>query len=169
MPLRARREWQVLRDTEVYPLLRETATGYWTPALLLSLANHALDQRALELAEAHEGWITTAYTADTIANQREYALPEGTERVRAVYLRYVTGNQTEEIQLNRNDRVGQDYYAPAPNTSFRMGGIRPEYRVMDNLILMEPPDPESRPDGLKIEIEGLPLRLDSDTAKLSFF
>ncbi len=164
---RVRTAWSSIRDDQIYPILRENSAGYWSPTLLLSLANHALDQRALELGEAHEGWISTAYLAPTVANQREYAIPEGTERVRAVYLRYQTGSQLEEIQLDRNDRVGQDYYAPAPNTSFRMGGIRPEYRILDNLILIEPPDVETRTDGLRIESDALPPKLTGDADKLA--
>lgn len=166
MALRARAEWSDLR-TQIHLILRENSAGYWSDSLLLALANHALDQRALELGEAHEGWITLAYLADTVANQREYALPEGTERVRGVYLRYVTGSQVEEIQLNRNDRIGQDYYEPAPNTSFRQGGIRPEYRIMDNLLLIEPPDTENRTGGMRLELEALPDKIINDGSKLS--
>jgi len=165
MALRSRALWSALRG-EIQLLLREGSTGYWSDALLLTLANHALDQRALELGEAHEGWITMAWLADTVANQREYALPEGTERVRGVFIRYVTGNQVEEIQLNRNDRVGQDYYAPAPSVSFRQG-IRPEYRIMDNLLLIEPPDAENRTGGMRLELEALPPKLTGDSSQLS--
>lgn len=168
MALRTRTQWSSLRDDQIYPLLRENSTGYWSPTLLLSLANHALDQRALELAEAHEGWITQAYLADTVAGQREYALPEGTERVRAVYLRYVNGAQIEEIQLARNDRVGQDYFTPTGSlASFRQGGVRPEWRAMDNLIMLEPPDPENRTGGLRLELEALPPKLTGDSSTLS--
>lgn len=167
MALRSRTQWSSLRDDQIYPLLRENSSGYWSSTLLLALANHALDQRALELGEAHEGWISQAYLADTVANQREYALPEGTERVRAVYLRYDRGGQISELQLARNDRIGQDYYQPAVGTSYSEGGIRPEYRILDNLLVIEPPDPETRTEGLRLELDALPPRLTGDSSKLS--
>jgi len=167
LALRTRTQWSSLRDDQIYPILRENASGYWSPTLLLSLANHALDQRALELGEAHEGWIQQAYLADTVANQREYALPEGTERVRAVYLRYTSGGQIQEFQLARNDRIGQDFYLPVGSPSYESGGIRPEYRIMDNLLLIEPPDTTSRTGGLRLEIDALPPKLTGDTSVLS--
>lgn len=167
MALRTRTVWSSLRDDQIYPLLRETSAGYWSSTLLLSLANHALDQRALELGEAHEGWITQAYLADTVAQQREYALPEGTERVRAVYLRYTSGNTVEELQLSRNDRIGQDYYSPDVQTSYRQGGVRPQWRALDNLILIEPPTPETLTGGLRLEIDALPPKLTGDSSVLS--
>lgn len=167
MALRTRTAWSSIRDDQIYPLLRETSAGYWSSTLLLALANHALDQRALELGEAHEGWISQAYLADTVAQQREYALPEGIERVRAVYLRYTTGNAVEELQLARNDRIGQDYYASDVSVSYRQGGVRPEYRVLDNLILIEPPTPETLTSGLRLEIDALPAKLTGDSSVLS--
>jgi hypothetical protein len=167
MPLRTRTAWSSLRDDQIYPLLRETSAGYWSATLLLSLANHSLDQRALELGEAHEGWISQAYLADTVAGQREYALPEGTERVRGVYLRYTTGNSVEELQLARNDRIGQDYYSTDVNASYRQGGVRPEYRAMDNLILIEPPTSETLTGGLRLELDALPPKLTGDASVLS--
>lgn len=169
MALRSRTQWSSLRDDQIYPLLRENSSGYWSPALLLSLANHALDQRALELGEAHEGWISQSFLADTVAQQREYALPEGTERVRAVYLRYATTGptQVEELQLSRNDRIGQDYYQPNSVVTYQGGMARPEYRIQDNLLLIEPPDPETRVGGLRLEIDALPPKLTGDSSTLS--
>lgn len=168
MALRTRSTWATLK-AKIRRILRETtaATSYWSDTLLLDLVNHALEQRSIEMAEMHDGWLTQAYLADTVANQREYALPEGVERVRAIYLRYTTGNQIEEIQLARDDRIGQDFYQPAAGTSYRFAGPRPTYRILDNLFLIEPPDPETRTSGLRIEIDALPPALTGDSDKLA--
>lgn len=164
MASRARRAWSTIRG-EIRTLLRETtsADSFWTDADLLVWANQTLDLRAMELMEAHEGYCTQAFEDDTVANQREYALPEGTTRVRRVCLVYSDG---EEIELSRNDRIGQDYY-PSNNSGTGRYGVRPTYRLVDNLLYIEPPDPESRTDGLRIEIECLPSRLTADDSKLS--
>lgn len=171
MALRTRAAWSTLRS-EIRSILLETtgASSFWTDALLLNLANHALEQRMLEMSDTHEGWVRQAYLADTVAGQREYSLPEGIERVRSVHLRYEVGGQVEEVQLNRNDRIGQDYFQPASGDSFRQSGFRPQYRLLDNLIIIEPPDPETRTNGLRLEVDALAPALtgDSDTLALMF-
>lgn len=168
MALRTRSTWGTLK-AKVRRILRETtaSTSYWSDTLLLDLVNHAMDQRQAEMAEMHDGWTVQAYLADTVANQREYALPEGVERVRAVYLRYVSGSQVEEIQLSRDDRIGQDYYQPASGTTYRFAGPRPTYRLLDNLILIEPPDPEARTNGMRVEIDALAPAITGDSDKLA--
>lgn len=168
MSLRTRSTWGTLK-AKIRRILRETTanTSYWSDTLLLDLVNHAMDQRQAEMAEMHDGWITQAYLADTVANQREYALPEGVERVRAIYLRYTSGSQVEEIQLARNDRIGGDYFAPASGTSYRFSGPRPTYRIIDNLFLIEPPDAETRTAGLRIEVDALAPALTGDSDKLA--
>lgn len=167
MALRTRRAWSVLR-AQIRRILLETdsSNSFWSDTLLLDLVNHAIEQRSLELGESHEGWIRQAYLADTVADQREYALPEGIERVRAVFQVFSSSGGTEEIQLNRNDRIGEDYYEPASSTSVR-GGRRPEYRLLDNLLLIEPPDPETRTNGLRLEVDALPPLITGDSDEIS--
>lgn len=166
--LRTRQAWSALRP-QIRRLLLETDSTqtFWSDTLLQDIWNHCMTERALELGEAHDGWLTLGFVTNTVAGQREYAIPEGTERIRGVWLRFESGTAVEEYQLTRDDQIGGDYYQPASGTSFRDGGFRPTYRVVENLLSIEPPDPETRTNGLRLEIDALPPLFDDDNDKLS--
>lgn len=169
MSARTRQAWSTLK-ARIRRLLRETtaATSFWDDDLLLDAWNDAMEARAAEMAEAHEGWTKQSFLADTVANQREYSLPEGIERLLGVWLRYEDGGQLREIALNRDDRLSEDYHESSNQTA-GWSGSRPTYRAVDNLLYLEPPVTEARTDGLRLEADVQPARFTGDASKLSLF
>jgi hypothetical protein len=162
---RARRAWSVMKG-EVYELLRESeATSYWGASLLLILANQCMDLRAMDCADAHEGWMTDVIQTGLVANQVEYTLPEGTGRVKRVLRVFNPGASNEyEVPLVRNER----WSTPAAHGSSLIGTskVTPQYRLVGELLFLEPPPGQTVANGLKIEIETAPTRLTGDADKI---
>lgn len=156
---RARREWSVLRG-DIRRLLRSTneQASYWSNELLLVLFNLSLDKRVMQLAEADEGWVTDAYLTNIVAGQPEYTLPEGVGHVKRVLIRKVSGTTTTETPLTRNERWGDRLHSRQESGS--------TYRIVGELLLIEPPIHENLVNGLKIEIESAPARFVADDSKL---
>lgn len=164
---RSRRTWATIRDNDIRVLLRETvaAESFWTDAQLLVLFNSAMDRRAVQLGILDEGWITSQHYSSLVANQREYALPEGAGRVKRVSLKWTEGSVTYEIPLDRNDRWGQAaiHVTGSPGS---INSYRPTYQLQSNLILLEPAPGFNLAGALMIDLESAPTRLSSDTDKL---
>lgn len=163
---RARRAWSTQR-AEIRRLLRETtsATSFWSDTDLLDMYNQAMDLRAMQMMDVDEGWFTDRVETDLVANQKEYTLPEGTDRVLRVLLQWTSGGVTRETPLIRHERWSEAM-ATVPSVGNTAGGVLPTYRLTGELILLEPPVTEARTDGLVIEIESLPARLTGDASKL---
>jgi hypothetical protein len=163
---RARRAWSVLR-AEVRNLLRETVTAesFWTDAELLVYVNQALDMRVMELAEQHEGWVTDAFTANIVANQVEYTLQEGIGRVKRVVMIVPVGDDTIEVPLRRAEHWDDAVYKPTVATTD--SNVLPTYRLMGNLLMLEPPPTTAVTAGLRCEFELAPDRLTADDSKIA--
>jgi len=161
---RARRAWSTIRD-EVRTLLRETVTGdsYWSDAELLIYANLCQDMRVMQMVEAHEGWFTDRFEDDLVANQGEYTLPEGSDIVRRVLLKFPDTGL--EVPLVRNERWSDSVVNSSSGSVADLGGAVPTYRLVGEVLLLEPAPTVSRTDGLVIEIEGLPARITADGSK----
>jgi hypothetical protein len=161
---RARRAWSTIRD-EVRTLLRETtaADSYWSDAELLIYANLCQDIRATQMLEAHEGWFTDRFEDDLVANQGEYTLPEGTDRVKRVLLKW--SDTGLEVPLIRNERWSDSVTNNAGGSVAVLGGTLPTYRLVGEVLLLEPAPTEARTDGLVAEIESLPARITGDASK----
>ena len=158
---RARRDWTALL-AEIRTLLREdtSATSYWTDALLLNLFNQQTDFRVMQMAEAHEGWVTDSLVTNLVADQREYSLPEGAGRVKRVIRIFNPGTtNTTERPLERDERWSEPTY----NGIF---DSVPSYRMLGELLILEPTPQESVTNGLKIECEFAPARFTTGTDKL---
>ena len=164
---RARRAWSTLR-TEVRRLLRETtaAGSYWPDADLLDYLNHAIDLRVMQLAEQHEGWVTDTYDADLVANQGEYAIPEGTGRIKRVLIVATEGSASYEMALVRNERWSEGLYETGAAGADPGRGYRPDYRFKGEFVILSPAPTFARTNGLKFEIEGAPARIAADGDKL---
>ncbi len=154
---------------EIRELLRETtaATSYWSDALLLILFNQAMDLRVMQLAESHEGWVTDSLVTDIVADQREYSLPEGAGRVKRI-IRIFSPGTTNAVEqpLIRNERWSDATPVQSGVTALGGGGTVPTYRMLGELIILEPTPQESITDGLKIECEFAPSRFTTGTDKL---
>lgn len=162
---RARRDWQTQR-AELRRLLRETtaANSYWDDTDLLDYYNQAIDLRTIDLAQANEGWVTDPVQTDIIANQAEYLLPEGTGRVKRVLRVFNPGTNNEvKVPLTRFER----WSYPTPKYS-GIGDSRhtPTYRLVGDLLYLEPPPTTSETNGLLLEIDVAPARISLDTDKL---
>lgn len=165
---RARRPWSQLRP-EIYELLREPATpdgdAYWSHAAILQYFNHCMDLRSMQLGEQHEGWITEPFSTDLVAGQSEYTMPEGSGRIKRVLIVFNQGGLKSSIPLIRAERWSEPLFE-AGSTATTVGGSVPTYRVMKNLIFLEPAPSENRADALKIELEAAPDRIVADVDKL---
>lgn len=160
---RSRRTWGTLKG-EIYGLLRETeGSSYWSPGLLLQLWNDNMDMRAAELIKTFEGWMTDTFQTNLVAQQAEYTLPEGTEQVHKVWwVRDPSGN-AHRIELTRDELVGG--HTTSVGT---VGGWDhlPTYRLVGELLVLNPPPANSITNGLEIEIPALPAHFEDDDSKL---
>lgn len=163
---RGRRTWGTLRDV-IRRRLRETnATfSYWSNTDLLDYANFSLDMRSMELDDAHEGWTADALRTDLVADQREYTAAEGQGRVLRVSLVRNVGGEEVRLQLDREEHHVTDIYSKS-NISIGEWGYRPTYRLLGELILLEPAPSEDVTQGLEIEITNAPLFFSVDSSKL---
>lgn len=163
---RVRRDWTAMR-TELRRLLRETtaADSFWTDPELLDYFNHAIDLRVMHLSEQHEGWITDTFDIDLIADQGEYAIPEGTDRIKRVLIVFVEGSSTFEVPLVRDERWSTPLYQTQSTAVGRIG-IVPTYRFKGEYLIIEPRPTEAVVNGLKIELEAAPVRIVDDADKL---
>jgi len=161
---RSARNWSDIRS-DIRTLLRETtgSTSFWSDAELLIYANTALDLRAYQLMDAHEGWLSERFTTDIVADQKEYTLPAGHDRVKRILLRFNEGSRSREIPLVRFERWSEPMYEGSSSTG--VGSVS-SYRLVGNLIYLEPPPTRNETNGLVIEMESLPDRLDEDTDTL---
>lgn len=161
---RARREWSALR-AEIRRNLFETAPAlsFWTDTLLQDLWNAAMDLRVIQMSNVEEGWVTDAFQTDLVSGQREYALPEGTGRVKRVTQVFRAGQLDEyEIPLTRWERLSepmQQLGGASETTVFT-------YRLLGNLVILEPTPQSNVTSGLRIEMDFSPDRFDSDDDKL---
>lgn len=159
------RQWSDIRS-DIYEILRETdqADSYWTPALVLILWNQALDKYNMVLADQQEGWVTSSFTTDLVANQSAYALPAGAGRVRRVVRVRTTGGQVYEHTLSREEHWGGSRVVSAPST-FTPDSYRPTYRLLGNELRLSHSPNFSETDGLRIDLTFSPARftLDTDT------
>jgi hypothetical protein len=164
---RARRAWSTIRDTDIRPLLRETtaASSYWADSELLLYANLSIDLRAGQMMEYHEGWFVDRFLTNLVANQKEYTLQEGADRIRRILMNFNDGGNSFEVPLQRLERHSEPV-ASAGNSSVGGTGVVPSYRLMGELIYLEPAPTENRTNGLIIECESLPARLTGDADKL---
>ena len=138
--------------------------SFWSDELLQDIWNRSMDKRVMELAEQHEGWVTTTFKTDLVAGQAEYTLPEGAGRVKRV-LRVITeGDVTHTSPLIRAERWAMPTRSSTSSTVGR--STLPTYRLVGQLILLEPTPQESETDGLQIDLEFSPDRFDEDTDKL---
>ena len=164
---RARRTWSDMR-AELRRLLRETtaADSFWTDPDLLDLFNSAIDLRNMQLGDAHEGWSTITADIDLVADQGNYAIPEGTDRIKRILIVKTEGSATFEVPLTRNERWTEPLYQTSGSTVGRIGQI-PTYRVKGEFITLEPKPTEAVVRGLKIELEAPSARLVNDGDKLA--
>ncbi len=160
---RARRDWTAMM-VEIRQLIREDTAAFWEDAELLAYFNQSIDLRVMELGEQHEGWITDAVITSVVANQREYTLPEGTGRVKRVVVVYDASTNPVEVPLTRNERWS-DSMAQNSGSQGRAGDP-PTYRLMNNLVMIEPPIAVAMTNGLRIEVESSPDRLAIGADKL---
>lgn len=151
-------------------MLRETvaADSEWSDADLLVFANQALDLRSMQLGLTEGGYLTQRVTANLVADQRAYSVPEGTDVVRAVYILQTVGDRSYEVPIYINEQI----YSPVSITS--PGGTnlgwRPTGRLVGAEIYLEPPPPEALTNGLIWHVEALGARLTTGSSTLpSYF
>lgn len=163
---RARRAWSTIRS-EVRRLLRETtaADSFWSDTDLLDYFNTAQDLRFMDLADSDEGWFTEPWVTNIVANQKEYTIPEGTDRVKRVVLIFTEGGRTLEIPLTRNERWSDPMVTQSGVATGAIGAM-PTYRIVGEEVWLEPPPTEARTNGLRIELEAAPARISADGDKI---
>jgi hypothetical protein len=152
---------------ELRRLLREetASKSFWDDPQLLDMFNASIDERVMQLATVDESWVTDEYYTSIVAGQREYPLPEGVGRVKRVMLLRTQGSRVTEIPLLRNERWSQPAVHGEPTVPFNQ--YKPSYRLLGNLLLLEPWPTVSETNGLRIDLESAPARLASAGDKLA--
>lgn len=151
-------------------MLQETtsAASEWVDADLLVYANQALDLRAMQLGLTEGGYLTQRVTANLVADQRAYSVPEGTDVVRAVYILQTTGDRSYEVPVYQNEQIYSAIAITAPGGSNL--GWRPTGRLVGAELYLEPPPPEALTNGLIWHVEALGARLSGDSSTVpSYF
>lgn len=163
---RTRRAWSTIRDTDIRPILRETtaATSYWGDPELLLYANLSIDRRAIEMMDKGEGFFVDRHRADLVANQAEYLLPEGYDRIKRVLIQRTEGNSVLEYPLVRDEKLGTAVHHSS--SGINSEGYCPTYRLQGDLIYLEPRPTFSRTNGLVFEMQNAPTRLTGDASEL---
>lgn len=163
---RARRDWTAML-AEIRRLLRETtaASSFWSDALLLDLFNQSIDLWVMRLAATHEGWVTDRLQTDTVADQRQYTIPEGVGRIKRVLMQHTQGNTVVEYPLRRAERFGTSLVTRSGTNQLNRTQDR-SYRIVGDLLYIEPPPTEAVTNGLILEVESAPSRLTTGTDKL---
>ena len=127
--------------------------------------NQAMDLRAAEMMSYDEGWFTDRLEADLVANQKEYTVPEGSDRIRRIVLQYDEGSLVYEIPLMRDEK----WFTPTVQVGSNVAsgpGYVPTVRLVGELLYLEPAPTQSRTNGIIIEMEALPDRLTEGGSKL---
>jgi hypothetical protein len=161
---RVRRAWSAIRP-EIRRLIRETdeTDPYWTNQLLLDLWNTAMDLRTMDLAEAHEGWVTDEIKTNLVSGQREYTIEEGVDRLKRIVIVRDTGAGSHEQPLHRDEKWSTPVFH---STAGAGDGTNYSYRLQGELIIIEPIPRETITNGLHIEIESAPARFTGDADKI---
>lgn len=154
---RARRQLSEL-ITEIQSILGETNSPFFTSALLTTLLNQCMDERLVDLMEQHEGWGIEVYTANLVADQATYPIPEGVSRVKRIFI------VSEDGDLKR--ALDQDRQIEGTYLTGSSSGDPVTYRILDQYLALYPAPSESIPDGLELECEVLPARLVNDADKI---
>jgi hypothetical protein len=154
---RNRKKWSELR-AEIYRYLKEEeGTSFWTRDILTDLFNAAFDMRTMQLHSMHEGFAVRQYETDIVAGQSLYSLDDYVGRVKRII--FVDPTTSMEIPLVRDERVTR----PLPTINI---DTLPTYRIVGNSIKLEPTPARNITDGLKIEVEVAPDRIDDDNEEL---
>lgn len=152
---------------DIRELLQETvaADSFWSDPLLLLLANQGMDERSLELAEMHEGWLTARVSIDTVADQVAYIIPEGTGRIKRALRVFTRSGKDLEVPMVRRERWTENTVG-SPSTP--AGGFDhvPTYRMLANEIWLEPPPRQNDTGGIVLETEDVADRLVNGSDKL---
>ena len=154
---RNRRTWSELR-AEIYRYLKEEeSASFWTREIIEGLFNIAFDLRTMQLHGMHEGFSTHVYQTDIVAGQSTYSLDCVVGRVKRVIS--VDSSLLTEFPLVRNERILQPLSTQNVDTL-------PTYRIVGNQIKLEPAPARSITNGLRIEAEIAPDRIEDDNAEL---
>lgn len=158
---RARRAWSDLRD-DVRRLLNDedTTSPAVTNSDLLALFNECKDYREMHLFTQSEGYGVQRYSADIVAGQQEYALPEESAAIRTVFIKDSGGAYKRAIQQDRQytgGYLGDDTQA---------GVNQFTYQLLDNHMFLYPCPSESVTDGIQYHLESATDRIANDSDKL---
>lgn len=166
MAPRARLAWSDIRDSYIRVLLQEitSTASFWSDANLLMLANLAIDKRVVQMLEMDEGWFVRRSYTNLVKNQDEYTLEEGTDGIRRILIAYPIDSSTteDEIPIQRDERYDKGVYKGTSGGT----GWQPSYRLLSELLYLDPAPPVSKTAGLVIEYESLPARLTGDASKV---
>lgn len=132
---------------------------------LLYFWNTCMRMRAMQLGLQGEGYTTDFVTTALVANQSKYSCPEGYGRVRKVTLVRTDGGYVSKLDLDRDEKYGQDIVVTT-QAIVGVNGYRPTYRFVGELICIEPAPTTSVAGGLEIEIDNSPLLFTADGDKL---
>jgi hypothetical protein len=154
---------------EIRRLIREETEAYFKDSFLLDTFNRRMTIRAVELMNAHEGWFTEETTSNLVANQREYAVPEGGARLKRIVIVRQDGSTIYEAPIVRDELFSTVVFRPASGSSVGWGW-HPTGRFVGSNLVLSPPPPSAITNGLRWEIEAAPARLtgDASTLALSF-
>ena len=154
MALRARENWGTMRRRVRQNIGEEDETDpHWTNQFLLDLFNEHLDLRFMQMCHADEGWSVDEYVADLVANQREYTMPVGADRIRQVKLVETSGGTITETPVGRSERWFDGVVHGSQPTTLLNGYYRPTYRMIGELLLLEPRPSVSLVGGLHVDVE----------------
>lgn len=156
--VRAPRDFGTLRE-EIRRLINETSATNpgLDNALILDVFNRKKDYREMQLQDTGEGFSVTWHDADIVAGQTEYSLPAQVGRLRKIS-RYIA-SETLYVPLEREEKNTEPTYVGG---SFGDESYLPNYRLVDNHIILSPPPTEDITNGLRIEMEAATDRIVND-------
>lgn len=162
---RARRAWSDIRD-DIRSLLRETtaAASFWSDADLQLYWNLCQDMRAAEMMLAHEGWWKERKSVALVSQQKEYLMEEGTDRIKRIMVVHTAGARIVEQTLVRDERHDAGFVTDTGGGLTGLGTL-PTYRLVGDLIYLEPPPAEVANKTLVIELESAPEWIAADGTK----
>lgn len=145
---------QLERDTRRYLKESNAATSFWTSDFFKQLFNAQYFRRCAQLIMAYEGWFTNVATRDLVAQKDRYAFPSGFQRLRKLELVRTDGRTVPIERFERHEQIN-------PNEGAESDQYRPNFRPLGNGFVLEPKTTATVTNGLRIEYEGLPAKLEA--------
>ena len=148
-------------ETDILTILNRSSSnrGYYTQAKIHAAINEAIEDAAVMMQLANEGWLTKITLLDTTAGDTEVDVPTDMVLIRQV--RYRVGNVYQPIYYDDSTDQQQTH----PDSGYQQFPSR--YRIINNKFYFNPPLGTGGTEYLHVEYTSYPDELVSGTDEVN--